>query len=192
MEGGGLVVDTRSPTQFGGGHIPGALQVYLRGSAFATRVGFVVSPQSRLLLVVKDERDLHDAVAQLAVVGFDQVVGYLDGGMSAWQEASLPVQQLGQMAVERLHSLRHELSILDVRDQGEWEEGHIKGATHIPYYFVEQHIQELDNSRPLAVLCASGQRSSLACSILQRHGFTGLFNVEGGMEAWKKEGFEEV
>ena len=192
MEGGGLVVDTRSPTQFGEGHIPGALQVYLRGSAFATRVGFVASPKNRLLLVVKDERDLHDAVVQLAVVGFDQVVGYLDGGMSAWQEAGLPVQQLEQMPVERLHSLRHELNILDVRDQDEWEEGHIRGARHIPYYFIEQHIKELDDSRPLGVLCASGQRSSLACSILQRHGFTQLFNVEGGMDAWAKEGFEMV
>lgn len=192
MEGGGLVIDTRSPGQFGEGHIPGALQVYLRGSAFATRVGFVASPQSRLLLVVKDERDLHDAVAQLAVVGFDQVVGYLDGGMRAWQEAGLPAQQVEQISVDRLHSLRHELNILDVRDQDEWEEGHIRGATHIPYYSIEQHMKELDSSRPLAVLCASGQRSSLACSILQRHGFTGLFNVEGGMDAWKKEGFEEV
>ncbi len=192
VEGGGLVVDTRSPTQFGEGHIPGALQVYLRGSAFATRVGFVASPKSRLLLVVKDERDLHDAVVQLAVVGFDQVVGYLDGGMSAWQEAGLPVQQLEQMPVERLHSLRHELNILDVRDEDEWEEGHIRGARHIPYYSIEQHIKELDDSRPLGVLCASGQRSALACSILQRHGFTELFNVEGGMDAWKKEGFEEV
>lgn len=192
MEGGGLVIDTRSPGQFGEGHIPGALQVYLRGSAFATRVGFVASPQSRLLLVVKDERDLHDAVAQLAVVGFDQVVGYLDGGMRAWQEAGLPAQQVEQISVDRLHSLRHDLNILDVRDQDEWEEGHIRGATHIPYYSIEQHMKELDSSRPLAVLCASGQRSSLACSILQRHGFTGLFNVEGGMDAWKKEGFEEV
>ena len=192
MEGGGLVIDTRSPGQFGEGHIPGALQIYLRGSAFATRVGFVASPQSRLLLVVKDERDLHDAVAQLAVVGFDQVVGYLDGGMSAWQEAGLPAQQVEQIPVDRLHSLRHELNILDVRDQDEWEEGHIRGATHMPYYSIEQHIKELDSSRPLAVLCASGQRSSLACSILQKHGFTELFNVEGGMDAWKKEGFEEV
>jgi hydroxyacylglutathione hydrolase len=112
--------------------------------------------------------------------------------MSAWQEAGLPVQQLEQMLVERLHLLRHELNILDVRDQDEWEEEHIRGAMHIPYYSIEQHIKELDDSRPLGVLCASGQRSALACSILQRHGFTELFNVEGGMDAWKKEGFEEV
>src|SRR5437588_1941393 len=143
MESGAQVIDTRSPHQFAEGHIPGVLLVYLRGSAFATRVGFVVSPETRLLLVVKDERDLHDALEQLAVVGFDRVVGYLEGGMAGWQEADLPVQQLGQLTVEELHSLRHTLNILDVRDQGEWDEGHIKGATHIPFYFVEQRVQEL-------------------------------------------------
>ncbi len=186
MESGALVIDTRSPHRFGEGHIPGAIHVNLHGSAFATRVGFVVSPESRLLLVVKDEHDMSNAVSQLAVVGFDQVVGYLDGGMAAWQEAELPVQQLSQITVEALHSLRHDLKVLDVRDQNEWEEGHIKGALHIPYYFIEEHLQELDATHPMAVICATGQRSSIACSILQGHGFTQLFNVVGGMEAWEK------
>jgi len=117
-------------------------------------------------------------------------VGYLDGAMAAWQEAELPVQQLSQITVETLHSMRHDLKILDVRDQDEWEEGHIKGATHIPYYFLEQRLQELDNTQPMAVTCASGQRSSIACSLLQRHGFTHLFNVVGGMDAWQQAGFE--
>ena len=191
MESGALVIDTRSPHRFGEGHIPGAIHVYLHGSAFATRVGFVVSPESRLLLVVRDEHDLRNAVSQLAVVGFDQVVGYLDGGMAAWQEAELPVQQLSQITVEALYSLRHDLKVLDVRDQNEWEEGHIKGALHIPYYFIKEHLQKLDLSHPIAVICATGQRSSIACSILQRQGFTQLFNVVGGMEAWEKERFEQ-
>jgi hydroxyacylglutathione hydrolase len=191
LENGALVIDTRSPGAFGEGHIPGSIHVHLHGSSFATRVGFVVSPENRLLLVVKNERDLHEAISQLSVVGFDQVVGYLDGGITAWQEADLPVQDLLQITVETLHSMRHALKILDVRDQNEWEEGHINGATHIPYYFLEQRLQELDNSQPLALICASGQRSSIASSLLQRHGFTQLFNVIGGMEAWEEAGLEQ-
>ena len=191
MENGALVIDTRSPHAFGEGHIPGVIHVYLRGSSFATRVGFVVSPESRLLLVLKHEGELRDAIDQLSVVGFDQVTGYLDGGMSAWQEADLPVQQLSQISVETLHSMRHDLTILDVRDQNEWEEGHIKGATHIPYYFLEQHLLELHNTQPLALVCASGQRSSIACSLLQKQGFTQLFNVVGGMDAWDEAGFDK-
>jgi hydroxyacylglutathione hydrolase len=190
MENGALVIDTRSPRAFGEGHIPGSIHVYLHGSSFATRVGFVVSPENRLLLVVKNGPDLREAIDQLSVVGFDQVIGYLDGGMATWQEAGLPVQQLDQITVETLHSMRHDLKVLDVRDQGEWEEGHMKGAVHIPYYFLEQRLQELDTTQPIAAICASGQRSSIACSLLQRHGFTQLFNVVGGMEAWEEAGLE--
>ena len=198
MQNGALVIDTRSPHQFAEGHIPGAFDVFLHGSAFATRVGFVASPDSRLLLVVKDEHDLHEAVRQLAVVGFDQVVGYLEGGVAAWREAELPVQQLRQLTVEELHAMHSDLAVLDVRDSSEWDEGHIKGALHIPYYFIEQHLQDEHNEldsyqiRPLAVICGSGQRSAIACSVLQRHGFRELFNTVGGMEAWEKAGFEEV
>ncbi len=193
MKQGALVIDTRSPMQFGEGHVPAALQVYLHGSAFATRVGFIVSPERRLLLVVNNERDLREAVTQLAVVGYNQVVGYLDGGMPAWQKAGLPVQQLKQITVEELYTHIGDFAVLDVRDQGEWDEGHIKGAVHIPYYFVEQRLQELDRAWPLAalaVICASGQRSTLACSVLQRHRFTELCNVVGGMDAWYEKGFE--
>jgi glyoxylase-like metal-dependent hydrolase (beta-lactamase superfamily II)/rhodanese-related sulfurtransferase len=190
MQNGSLVLDTRSPHAFGEGHIPGSIQVNLRGSSFATRVGFVVSPESRLLLVLKSEHELRAALDQLSVVGFDQVIGYLDGGMSTWQEADLPVQHLSQIKVETLHSMRQDLKILDVRDQSEWEEGHIEGATHIPYYFLEQRLQELDNTQPLALICASGQRSSIAGSLLQKHGFTLLFNVVGGMDAWDEARLE--
>ncbi|HZS78701.1 MAG TPA: MBL fold metallo-hydrolase [Ktedonobacteraceae bacterium] len=196
MESGAVVLDVRAPHAFAEGHIPGAIHVFLHGSSFPTRVGFVVSPESRLLLVVKDERDLYDAVHELAVVGYDRVVGYLADGMEAWQEADLSVQMLGQLSVEQVHDLRHNLRILDVRDQGEWNEGHIRGAMHLPYYALEQHLREPDNEleklmdAPLAVTCASGQRSTIACSLLQRHGFMQVFNVVGGMDAWKQAGFD--
>jgi len=192
MAGGALVIDIRSPQDFGAGHIPGAVEVYLHGSAFATRVGFVASPEDRLLLVITDERDLYEAVAQLAVVSYDQVVGYLDGGMIAWQEAGLPVQHLKQITVEELHAQCSAFTVLDVRDQNEWDEGHIAGAIHIPYYFVQQRLHELVDNKPLAVTCASGQRSAIACSILQKHGFTEPCNVVGGMDEWDKKGFEKT
>jgi hydroxyacylglutathione hydrolase len=192
MTHGALVIDTRSPHQFGEGHVPGAIGVFLHGSAFPTRVGFVAPPDSRLLLVVKDERDLIEAPTQLAVVGFDSVLGYLDGGMEAWREAGLPLQTLDQVTVDELHALRHDLQVLDVRDRNEWDEGHIQGAINIPYYDIELRLQELKPDQPLAVICGSGQRSTIASSLLQRHGFTRLFNVAGGMEAWDEAGFEKM
>ena len=186
MERGALVLDTRSPEQFGEGHIPGAVFVALHGPAFATRVGFVTPPDAHLVLVIKDEQDLHEAVQHLAVVGYDQVVGFLQGGMATWQEAGLPVQQVSQLSVEEFARRRHALTLLDVRDQGEWDEGHIAGAIHLPYYAVLDQVHTLDRTRPLAVICASGQRSTIACALLQRHGFTAVANVVGGMDAWNK------
>ncbi|HKV60010.1 MAG TPA: MBL fold metallo-hydrolase [Ktedonobacteraceae bacterium] len=198
MQGGALVIDTRLPREFAGGHIPGALHVALRGSAFPTRVGFVASPENRLLLVVSDERDLKDAITELAVVGYEQVVGYLQGGMEAWQNAGLPTQQLSEITVTQLREMLPDVPVLDVRDQSEWDEGHIEDALHVPYYFIEQHLQT-DNDdlqryadQPLAVTCASGQRSAIASSLLQKHGFTQLFNVVGGMDAWNEKGFATV
>ena len=198
MQSGALVIDTRSPHAFAGGHIPGALNVDLHGSAFPTRASFVAPADSRLLLVIENEQDLREAVTELAVVGYDLVTDYLAEGMAAWQEAGLAIQTLNSMSVEQLHTLRHDLHILDVRDQGEWDEGRIQGAQHLPYYFIEQRLQEQPGElahyidQPLAVICGSGQRSSIACSILQRHNFTQLFNIVGGMEAWYDEGYETV
>ncbi len=195
MESGALVIDTRLPHDFAEGHIPGALHVALRGSAFPTRVGFVASPESRLLLVVNDDRDLQDALTELAVVGYDHVIGYLHGGMAAWLGAGLPTRGLSEITVAQLRERLHDLPVLDVRDQDEWDEGHIEGALHVPYYFIEQQLQAgngdlqryIDQS--LAVTCASGQRSAIACSLLQRHGFAHLINVIGGMDAWNEKGF---
>ena len=192
MEAGALIIDTRSPDQFTQGHIPGALHVYLHGSAFATRVGFVAPPESRLLLIVENEADLCEARSQLSVVGYDRVSGYLADGMSAWRAAGLPIQQLGELSVTQLHERLAHLAVLDVRDPGEWRAGHVAGALHIPYYAVEQHSGELDASRPLAIICGSGQRSAVASALLQRRGFQHIFNVVGGMEAWEKAGLPET
>ena len=198
MQGGALVIDTRLPHEFAQGHIPGALHVALRGSAFPTRVGFVASPENRLLLVVNDERDLHDAITELAVVGYERVTGYLHGGMEAWLDADLPTQGLSEITVAQLREMLPDVPVLDVRDQGEWDEGHIEDALHVPYYFIEQQLQsgneELQRyaDQQLAVICGSGQRSAIASSLLQKRGFTRLFNVVGGMDAWHEKGFATV
>jgi hydroxyacylglutathione hydrolase len=192
MEAGALAIDTRPPEQFAQGHIPGALHVYLHGSAFATRVGFVAPPESSLLLIVEKEADLREALAQLSVVGYDRVSGFLAEGMKSWRAAGLPVQTLEQLSVEQLNRQRVHLNVLDVRDPGEWEAGHLEGAVHMPFYAIEQHFGKLDATQPLAIVCGSGQRSAIAASILQRHGFRHIFNVVGGMEAWEKAGLPEV
>ena len=189
MEHGALVVDIREPDAFAQGHIPGALHVFLRGTSFATRIGFIAPPTSRLLLVVENEQDAHEAIKQLAVVGYDKIAGYLKNGMTAWLETNLPTQSLNQITAELLFKYQNEYTLLDVRDQNEWDEGYIDHSIHIPYYCIEQRMQEIDLSRPVAVLCASGQRSAIACAILQKHNIPRIFNLIGGIQAWKRAGF---
>ena len=96
------------------------------------------------------------------------------------------------MTVEQLHEQRDGLTVLDVREPHEWAEGHIEDALHMPFYAVGQRFAELNPSQPMAVICGSGQRSTVASSVLQRHGFQHLFNVVGGMEAWEKAGLPET
>jgi hydroxyacylglutathione hydrolase len=192
IDAGALVIDTRSPESFGEGHIPGALHAWLRGAAFATRVGFLVPPENRLLLIIENDVDLRDTCTQLSVVGYDQVSGYLASGMASWRSAGRPVQHLAQMTVKQLHEQRDGLTVLDVREANEWAEGHIEDALHMPFSTVEQRFSELDSTQPLAVICGSGQRSTIASSVLQRHGFRHVFNIVGGMEAWEKAGLPEI
>jgi len=91
-----------------------------------------------------------------------------------------------------LHEQRAGLLVLDVREPGEWQEGHIEDAMHMPFYTIETRLAELDAAQPSAVICGSGQRSAVAAAILQRHGFQRIFNVSGGMEAWKQARLPEV
>jgi rhodanese-related sulfurtransferase len=182
---GALVLDIRTPEAFCAGHIPGALHVFLHGAAFPTRVGFLVPPDKELLLIVEDEQDVALACQQLAVVGYEQIRGYLQGHMAAWQAAALPLQALAQIRATQLAEQLDLVTVLDVRDESEWQQGHIENALHIPFYELEARLSTLDTTCPYAVICAGGQRSALACSLLLRHGFGHVYNVTGGMLAWQ-------
>jgi hydroxyacylglutathione hydrolase len=192
MEQGALVLDVRTPEAFCSGHIPGAFHVYLHGSAFSTRVGFVVPAESKLLLVAENTQDIAQVREQLAVVGYESVRGYLLGFMESWRATRLPIQTLERLHITQLYEQRDRFVVLDVRDPGEWNEGHIDSAWHMPFYTIESRLSELDTIHSYAVICASGQRSTLTCALLQRNGFDRVFNVIGGMDAWKAVGLPVV
>jgi hydroxyacylglutathione hydrolase len=190
-----LVLDTRTPDHFCASHIAGSLHVYLHGSAFPTRVGFVTPAGSPLLVVVESEQEWQEARRLLNAVGYEQVVGYMVGdeqGIHALQEAGVPMACVEQMSARELVRQLDEVTVLDVRDEGEWVEGHIEGAVNIPYNEVEERMGELNPEAMLAVLCAGGQRSVIACALLLRHGFRHVYNVVGGMGAWREERLAET
>ncbi|MGA7730194.1 MAG: rhodanese-like domain-containing protein [Chloroflexia bacterium] len=182
------ILDTRSPQAFGGGHIPGAFNVYLHGGQFATRASWVLPVGKPFILVLETADELHTTLERLAMSGQDGVCGYLLGGMGAWESSGLPLETILQVSAEqlkeRLDTQDNDLAVLDVREQSEWREGHIPGAIHVPFHALKDHLGELPKGRTLATICGSGIRSSIAAGILQAHGYNPV-NVAGGMDAWR-------
>lgn len=190
---GAIVLDTRSPDSFGASHIPGALNVHLRGGQFGTRAAWVITPDTPVVLVLENPDELHDAASALVATGQERVEGYLMGGMQAWDTSGRPLESVQQMPAaelyERLRAGDKSLTVIDVREGSEWKEGHVLGAIHIPFHQLSSHLDELPSNRPVATICGGGTRSSIAASILQAQGFEPM-NVTGGIDAWNASGYE--
>ncbi len=184
----GVLVDTRTMQSFGGGHIPGALNI---GGApiLSIWAGWMLSPGHPLLLVLEDDDDLDEVLRLFVRTGYTRFAGYLIGGMRAWQVAGYDLEGLEQMDVHALKSRLQELQVLDVRSPREWNNGHVPGAKHIFLPELRDRLGELDKQKPTAVYCASGYRASIGASILQKEGFKKLWNVPGSWEAWTKSGY---
>ena len=187
-----VLLDVRSAADFGAGHLPGAINIGL-GGQFALWAGSLI-PLTAALVVIADTRpQVDESVVRLARVGIENLKGYLSGGIEAWCEAGFAVATIEQITVDDLHdqASKAELQILDVRRKPEYESGHVPNALHVPLSTLNQEIAELtlNPSRPTAVICAGGYRSSAAASLLQKHGFTKLLNVTGGTGAWINAGY---
>lgn len=183
-----LLLDVRAPEAFGAGHVPGALTVWLDGTQFQNRVGLVIPAETPLVLVTARDADAARVAAALSVIGYDRVAGYLAGGMHAWRAAGEPTATLPSVSPEALAADRAGVLVLDVRERSEWDEGHVPGAVHLPFYRLDRPLAGLAPDAPVAVICAGGQRSMVAASILRARGFRDVRNVTGGIEAWEAAG----
>jgi hydroxyacylglutathione hydrolase len=181
----GVLVDVRTMLAFGGGHIPGALNI--GGSPILSIwAGWMLDPDEPVLLVLESKNDLEEIVRLFIRTGYTKFSGYLVGGMKAWDAAGFPLTEVGQMSVHELKRRARDLQIVDVRSPREWKNGHVPGARHIFLPELRKRVDELDRSNPTAVYCGSGYRASIATSILKPAGFEKLWNVPGSWEAWKK------
>lgn len=182
----GIVLDVRSPATFGNGHIPGALNIGLSGQ-FASWAGSLLNMTTPIVIVADDVDGLDEAIMRLARIGIETVVGYLQGGMYAWTQAGFDVATIALMPVDELNHRLDEhvdLQVLDVRRPAERKSGQIAGAHDAELSHLTELSALFDKHRPTAVICQSGYRSSIAASILAKEGFTKIFNVVGGMNAW--------
>lgn len=186
-----LVLDTRSHRSYSQGHIRGAYSVDLASGAFEQNAGWILPIDSEFLLVVDSAENGRLALHKLAFVGLDQrTVGLLE--MRTWAGVGLPQKKLPLINVDRLNEAlaANRLQILDVRESDEWRSGHIASASHMSFKHLSGALNELcyEPQQHLAVVCASGNRSTIACSILRNQGFSGVLNVVGGMRAWHQAG----
>lgn len=186
---GAVVVDTRDPASFSGAHIPGALSVWLEGlPAFA---GWLLAYDQPILLVLEDGGLAERAVRYLVRLGYDSIVGYLREGIETWYNDGRSLERCGVLGVQELQTLLGQgkrLTVLDVREESEWAEGHIAGSLNIYVGHLQHRLDAVPRDLPLAVVCGVGRRASIGCSILQRAGCTDVSNVLGGMTAWEAAG----
>ena len=189
-----LFLDTREIDAFAGAHIGGSLNIALR-SSFPIWCGWMLDSEQRLVLISEDSAAAARAQTHLLRTGFDKVIGYLRGGMRTWTEARREFETSGRMSVHDLNAKVEAGDVgqlLDVRREDEWQAGFIPGAQHIFLPFLAEHIETLDQERPVTVYCGSGYRASIAVSLLERRGFREVTNVLGSMKAWRAAGLDTV
>ena len=189
-----MILDVRLAADFGAAHVPGSMNIGL-GGQFASWAGTLIPMETPLIIIAESEEKAQEAQMRLARVGFENVKGYLAGGIDAWKTEGFAVATVPQITVAELKALiasGSDLQVVDVRRPGEYESGHAPRAETAPLSNLNETLPslKLDPAKPTAVICAGGYRSSAATSIMQPQGFTNLLNVTGGTSAWIKAGYE--
>ncbi len=190
-QGGVALIDTRAPRAFAAGHIPDAYGIPL-DAPLVTWAGWVVPFGAPLVLVADAPQEREEAVRQLIRIGYDDLRGYLEGGMAAWQAEGLPSTHVPLMSVEELYRARQRGAapkVLDVRQDAEWRAGHLPGARHIEGGRLRAGEVPLPKDEPLVVHCGHADRSTVAISLLQRSGYGNLALLYGGFSAWMVAGY---
>ena len=183
---GALILDVRHQADFMNGFIPNSLFIGLNGT-FAMWVGALIEDIKRPIVLVAPEGKEDEAVMRLARVGYDNTVGYLKGGVNAYEGK---LNTIETMSVADFAKIYKDTNVVDVRKPGEFTAEHVADAKHYPLDFINSHLNELDNSTPYHVHCAGGYRSVIAISILMQNGYTKLTNITEGYRAFAGSGIE--
>ncbi len=183
---GAQVLDVRHPDEYAAGHLAGSINIGLDGQ-YATWAGTVLDPSWPILLVAGPGRE-HEAALRLGRIGFDQLHGYLRGGMEALTDHAELLAYTRRSSAPELAALLAAAQpplLIDVRTPREWSMRHVDGSLNLPLSRLRDHVGEIPRDRAIAVQCAGGYRSSIAASLLQRQGITDLVEVAGGLAAWE-------
>ena len=180
------IVDVRPPATFATGHVPGAFNIPVASSSFATRAGFLLSPDERIALHGSSPEEVGRAVRGLRSVGFLELAGYLDDPPSP--------DRLEPVALEELEGLLASgaIELVDVREADERDAGYISGSRHVPYRLVRACGDELGEGRPVVTICETGSRAAIAASVLAAAGVDARPVIAGGLREWRARGNQTV
>jgi hydroxyacylglutathione hydrolase len=189
---GSLIVDVRTDLQFDDAHIQGAVAVPAVQAGFGNRLAWIADREQEIVLVGRDDEDARRAATLALAVGIRRFGGFLHGGMTEWRREQRPVERIERLELEELPERAQadpDLQILDVRELSERDEGYVPGSLFEPWHDIHQLPEGLDPERPVAVMCASGQRAAVAASLVQRHGAGRVIHVvNGGVPKWGRLG----
>ncbi|CAI9674715.1 MULTISPECIES: MBL fold metallo-hydrolase [Elizabethkingia] len=179
-ETGALILDTRPAAEFHKGFIPQSVNIGVKGD-FAPWVGAMIVDVKQPLLLVTDEGSEEEVITRLSRVGFDNVLGYLKGGIPAWQSAGKETDSVDRITPEEFaQRYTEDAKIIDVRKEGEYAAEHIAEAYSRPLAYINTWIKDIDPKEHFFLHCAGGYRSMIAASILQARGYRNFTEVEGG------------
>lgn len=190
QEPGRTVLDTRDHYAFAGAHIPGSLNVWLDGTSVYP--GWLLDTDQYILFVLERSTDIKEATVHLRRLGFDNLCGYLCGGIKTWLEAGRPFWSNGTVTPKDVYAGlgKGRFTLVDVREPSEWEEdGVIEGAELMFFPEIPEKAAGLPKDQPVVVTCSVGNRSSIAVSLLQKQDFQDVCNMLGGVTAWKNLGY---
>ncbi len=182
-----LVLDVRPQSDFIKGHIPNSIFIGLNGG-FAPWVGALITDLKQPIVLVAPDGKEAEAVTRLSRVGYDNTLGYLNGGIEVWKNAGKDIETLESISAEEFANRvkNDSINILDVRKDGEFSAMHLEDAQHFALDYINDNMNQINKDKDYHIHCAGGYRSVIAASILKARGFTNLVDVAGGFGAIKK------
>jgi rhodanese-related sulfurtransferase len=182
-----LILDTRKPQEFAAAHIPGSIFIGLDGQ-FAPWVGALIPDLGQPLLLVVEPGREDEAIMRLTRVGYDNIIGFLNGGFAAWPNAGFDTDKIESISADAFAErfLQGNIRVIDVRKPGEFSSEHVDKAESFPLDFINSWTESLRSADTFHLHCAGGYRSIIAASILKSRGIHQLVDVAGGYAAISK------
>jgi len=182
-----IILDTRDPQVFAKGFIPNSINIGIDGN-FAPWVGALIPDIKQAILIVAEEGRQEEVVTRLARVGYDNAIGFLEGGLAAWKNAGKEFDIITSVTIDELAAASgtdQDINVLDVRKNTEYDAEHVKGAVNASLDYINDSMQLVDKNKTWYVHCAGGYRSMIFISVLKARGFDNLIDIKGGFKAIK-------